>query len=145
MKKMSFMFSSIILASILVTGCGTEDVAKTFNIDTTTTSDGSFSVSRLAGDSIDISWSKYPNPTYGSYAQLEVMNSEGNFIIATTNSSSQINIHCTLKDTPSSYKYYICKADNVSYTRSIKITDSNNFIQRGGVNDNSPTNAIGSF
>ncbi len=92
-------------------------------------------------DTINIVWNRSGKALKGSYTQLEISNSMGTDIIATTNSSGMIIIQCEKQSSGSGYVDYTCNPSNVTYSIGMKLTDSdiNNVQERAGSNSSNST------
>jgi len=144
MKK-SLVAVTILSASVIgFSGCGSLSDNQT-TYPTTDSSGSNAKVISITQDaqanSINIAWNRSGKALHGSYTQLEVSNSQGTNVIATTNSSSLIIIQCEKGISGSEYVDYTCKPSNISYSKGIKLTDNdiNTIQERAGVSSSDTT------
>ncbi len=122
-------------------GCGSEEKS-TSNGGSSTTEKYTVKITQdTYADNIKIEWSRSGKALKGIYTQLELENTRDRFVIATTNSDNKITINCVKNIGTSNGVKYKCKADNVTYSRTIEITDtgSNDLQEKAGVKSNDST------
>ncbi len=148
-KKLTIYFTlGLIMANF--SGCGLSDIGSENDLTEYFTGDSAkpeFKVTQDAfADHIVITWSRTGKVKKYSYTQLEVRNSSGTYVIASTNTNQKYTITCTKSSYASKGLNYHCIQDNFGHHGAIfTLSETNIFQERGGTKEEDPIKVIGSI
>ncbi len=151
MKKMLLKSTVTLALGLSFVACGGVDKSSDYD-DLIPDRSGGTSIDRAlkvskSSNSIKLQWSRTGKVRNGSYTQLEVRNSSGTYVLATTNTNSKITISCRQDYKQDNDIKYTCSPSNYSLSQSFWFKgDEKNIVQeRGGVNRSNRTLKIGSL